>query len=172
MSEETKENKPLTREELRKVHLLAECLSNGMAGVVRECACGRIFYCDDPSADYGEGELEAYAADPKATCVDGDGWIGEFRYANVTYALPCDCWHPKLHTLVQGIECYAEAIMQYLARNNQFLTEEVNTRARDLAVWERSEQARVKAEQAEAKLKRTLRHEWKEIHQSKESNEG
>jgi hypothetical protein len=87
--------------------------STNTSGCVRECECGRIFYNPNGAWDFEEGEIERYAANPRAKAVDysvGCIWIDGHEYA-----LDCECWHAKADRIIKWLQNNAVAVAEFLS---------------------------------------------------------
>lgn len=96
--------------------------STRSAGCVRDCACGRVFYNPNGGWTWEDGEVEALAANPKATALE---WAcGEVEFEGATYAADCDCWHQRAVKVATWIISHAAEIAEFLSLERERKTNE------------------------------------------------
>ena len=86
---------------------------NMVAGSVRTCDCGKVFYNPTGGWDWEDGELEALDKSESATGVDWTVqtiWIQGKEYCN-----DCDCWHKP-----------ATQVFDWIIKNRHAVTELLN----------------------------------------------
>lgn len=86
--------------------------TSSMAGCVRTCECGRIFYDGANSYDWEEGELEKLEKNKKATCVEYS--VGTIVLDGNEYCMDCDCWHKRAGAIIKFMDRYDHQIAEWL----------------------------------------------------------
>lgn len=101
------------------LQIFEEAFSAHCGGCVRECNCGKVFYDEENSYDWGNGELQGLKENSNATglpysvsCVSIEGR---------EYVIDCDCWHKRARQIKAFIDGHHQAIADYLNKEKQRL---------------------------------------------------
>jgi len=95
-----------------KLNEFERAFSSGMAGCVRTCECGRVFYDNANSYDWEPGELERLQASKKATPVDYS--VGTLVLEGGEFVQACNCWHERASKIIDWLDNHAHGIAEYL----------------------------------------------------------
>ncbi|BEV07988.1 hypothetical protein [Methylophilus sp. DW102] len=91
-----------------------------------ECTCGRQFFNDDGTWDWGEGELESLRADKSATELPYA--VSFVQFEDNQYVYDCDCWHVRANQIQAFIDSHLREISNYI--NAEII--EINQHARHM----------------------------------------
>lgn len=95
--------------------------STGMSSCRSTCACGKEFYDNVNSYDWGDGEFEELSADPEAVALDHP--VGGVTVNGREYCGDCTCWHETAEKMIRWLEANQEEVAAWYSLERQRLAD-------------------------------------------------
>lgn len=112
----------------RTQELLTEAFSSHVSGIRRECACGMVFFCNDPDERGGFEEGEFKELGKMALKHEAEPLLHLVHCAELQgkqYVIDCPCWEKKVKQLERFLEDHRRQIARYLNTERERRLKEV-----------------------------------------------